>query len=109
MTSYQVAPLRNLNDVAELKMVFENVTIGNVSLTPYWVKILWTSPSDELVLDVTVIELSPTAMTIISRTNVARLLSAAPIDNGKFFVCQCLNSGRSEIFIGSGLIFNITE
>ena len=70
-----------MKEVVGLRLVFKEETIGNVDMTPDWVKWLWTSPRDQL--NVTVIEFSPTALKVLSRMKYARLLSATPVKNAK--------------------------
>ena len=50
-------------------------------MTPDWVKWLWTSPRDKF--NVTVIEFSPTVLTVLSRMQYVRLISAVPEKNTK--------------------------
>ena len=112
MTSFQVAPINNPNEVTNLKMVFEDKTIGNVNWTPNWVRHLWTSPTEEF--DVTVIELSTMAMTILSRTNVARLNAATAQYKERISILHYLpykNNGSIEwlLNVGCGTIDSIDE
>ena len=46
ITAFHVAPITQSSEVTRLKLVFEDKTIGNVNLTPDWVKTLWTWPPD---------------------------------------------------------------
>ena len=63
--------ISNVNEITDVCLVFDDKTIGNQNLTPDWVKWLWTSPVDKF--NVTVIEFSPTALTVLSRTKYERL------------------------------------
>ena len=67
MTSFQVAPINDPNEITSLKVISEDKTIGNLNWTPDWVETLWKSPTEEL--NVTVIELIRKAKTIFSRKN----------------------------------------
>ena len=112
MTSYQVAPINDPNEITNLKVIFEDKTIGILNWTPNWVETLWKSPTEEL--DVTVIELSRKAMTIFSRTNVARLNAATAQDKEKistFHYLPYLYNGSNEwaLNIVNGMIDNINE
>ena len=70
-----------MNEITELRLEFEDNTIGNFDITPDWVKWLWTSPQDKL--NVTVIEFSTTALKVLSRSKYVSLESAIPIENAK--------------------------
>lgn len=110
ITSFQVAPLCDPKEVTELKVVFEDITIGKLSFTPNWIKTLWASGANEL--DVIVIEFSTLAMTIISRTRISRMLSAAPQHNEKVSVFNYNNSGnneKSQLIMGFGSINSINS
>ena len=65
ITCNQVLRISQRKEVVGLRLVFKDETIGNVDITPDWVKWLWTSPREQL--NVTVIEFSPTALTVLSR------------------------------------------
>ena len=67
-------------------LVFDDKTIGNQSLTPDWVKWLWTAPVDKF--NVTVIEFSQTALKVLSRTKYKCLTSAVPVENEEVSVFQ---------------------
>ncbi|MCP6726310.1 hypothetical protein NL526_30075, partial [Klebsiella pneumoniae] len=71
ITSVNVLDIQTAEEVIGLTLTFEERTIGKVHVTPDWVRFFWTSPRDQLA--VTVIELSPTAITILSRTQLSRL------------------------------------
>ena len=45
MTSLQVAPINDPNEISSLKVIFEDKTIGNLNWTPDWVETLWKSPT----------------------------------------------------------------
>ena len=75
-----------MKEVVNLRLEFKDETIGNVDMTPDWVKWLWTSPREQL--NVTVIEFSPTALTVLSRMQYARLISATPQNDAKVNVFQ---------------------
>ena len=68
-----------MNELSNLSLVFEDNTIGNMFITPDWVKLLFISPADKL--NVTVIEFSVTALTILSRMKYERLAPADPVVN----------------------------
>ena len=70
-----------MEDIVGLRLVFNDMTIKNVDITPDWVKWLWTSPEDQL--NVTIIEFSPTALTVLSRMQFSHLISAAPLKTAK--------------------------
>ena len=74
ITSYRIVPINNPSEVTGLKLIFQSSSIGNVDITPDCVNFLWSS--DEL--NVTVIDLSATAIQILSREQVVRLRSATP-------------------------------
>ena len=61
ITAFHVAPITQSSEVTRLKLVFEDKTIGNVNLTPDWVKTLWP-PAMNDDLDFIIIEFSPIAM-----------------------------------------------
>ena len=88
-----------MKEIVNLRLVFKEETIGNVDMTPDWVKWLWTSPRDQL--NVTVIEFSPTALKVLSRMKYARLISATPLKNAK--VTTFHNEGE----ISNGRILNV--
>ena len=75
----QVLRISEVEELVGLRLLFIDETIGNVDMTPDWVKWLWTSPRDQL--NTTVIEFSPTALTVLSRMQYARLLSSTPEKN----------------------------
>ena len=66
--------------------MFEDNTIGNLFLTPDWVKWLVTSPADNL--NVTVIEFSVTALSILLQMNYGRLAPGVPVVNEELSVVQ---------------------
>ena len=78
--------ISNVNEITDVCLVFEDKTIGNQYLTPDWVKWLWTSPVDKF--NVTVIQFSPTALKVLSRTKYERLTSAVPVENEDVSVFQ---------------------
>ena len=43
ITSYQVLEISNVNEIANMKIEFEDNTIGHLHITPDWVKWLFTS------------------------------------------------------------------
>ena len=102
--SFQIAPFKDTSEVTGLKLAFNEETIGNLYFSPNWIETLWTSSSDEL--DATVIALSPSAMTIISRTNVARLIVANPKCKETISVFQYIDS---KLIISHGSINYINE
>lgn len=71
-----MAPIHDPEEVINIKLLFEDQSIGNIDFMPDWVKKLWASPTSEL--DVTVIELSEIAIQILSRTRYSCLSHAAP-------------------------------
>ena len=97
ITSY--LEISNVNEITDVYLVFEDKTIGNQNLTPDWVKWLWTSPVDKF--NVTVIEFSPTARKVLSRTQYKRLTSAVPVENedvSVFHYCkESLNFAKGRI------------
>lgn len=66
ITSSQVLPIKNKQEITGLKLRFEEMEIERPTLD--WVNRLWISPHN-----VTVIEFSTIAMTILSRANVVGL------------------------------------
>ena len=56
--------ISNVNEV-NFKLYFEDKNIGNMYITPDWIKWLFTSPADEL--NVTVFEFSLIALSILSQ------------------------------------------
>ena len=119
ITCNQVLCISRVDEVVGLRLEFKDKTIGNVDMTPDWVKWLWTSPREQL--NATVIEFSPTALTILSRMQFYRLVSATPKRDTKVTVFQydgTVSSGsiidvngdsiqykiESEISLGSPLI-----
>ena len=96
--------ISDVSEITEVWLVFEDKTIGNQYLTPDWVKWLWTSPVDKL--NVTVIELSPTALKILSRTKYESLTSDVPIEHKEVSVYQY---SEGNLNIGNGYINKINE
>ena len=97
-----------MDEVVGLRLEFKDTTIGNVDITPDWVKWLWTSPREQL--NATVIELSPTALTILSRMQFYRLVSAIPQNNTKLTVFQfeeTVSSGSIMDVIGDSIQYRI--
>ena len=88
-----------MNEISAVCLVFEDKTIGNLYITPDWVKWLFTSPADKL--NVTVIEFSVTALSILSRMKYERLAPADPVENEDVSVFQyrqeSLNFGKGRI------------
>ena len=88
-----------MNKVANLKLDFEDKTIGNLYITPDWVKWLFTSPIDKV--NVTVIKFSMAALSILSRIKYERLAPADPVENEDLSVFQyrqeILNFGKGRI------------
>ena len=66
-----------MNEITDVRLVFEDKTIGNQLLTPDLVK--WLCPLDKF--NVTVIEFSLTALKILSQTKYERLTSDVPVEN----------------------------
>ena len=80
--------MNEITDVC-ICLVSEDKTIGNQYLTPDWVKWVWTSPVDKF--NVTVIEFSSTALTVLSGTKYERLTSDVPVQNAVVSVFQYCN------------------
>lgn len=99
ISSYQVLSISDISEITELRLVFKDQHLGNLDLTPDWVKWLWTSPRDKL--NTTIIEFSPTAIKILSREQYTLLLSETPQLNSKVIIHD-YNSGISH-----GSILNI--
>ena len=93
-----------MNEITDIYLVFEDKTIGNQNLTPDWVKWLWTSPVDKF--NVTVIEFSPTALKVLSRTKYERLTSAVPVENEDVSVFQYC---KESINFAKGRINKVIE
>ena len=108
ITCNQVLCISRVDEVVGLRLVFKDETIGNVDITPDWVKWLWTSPREQL--NATVIEFSPTALTILSRMQFYRLVSAMPQKNTKVTVFQyegTVSSGSIIDVIGDIIQYRI--
>ena len=96
MTSFHVVEMTRAIEVVDLKLVFQESSIGNLNLTPDWVKNLWysktpleTTQDDQTPdLDIFIIELSPIAMKVLSRTNFKPLIAEEPRVNQPVFVFQ---------------------
>ena len=86
ITSYEVLKISNVDEVTHLCLIFEDRNIGNLYITPDWVKWLFTSPVDKL--NVAVIEFSLTALNILSRLKFERLASEYPVENEVVSVFQ---------------------
>ena len=99
ITSYEIFDISHVNDITELQLEFEDKTIGNLKLTPDWVKWLWTSPQDKL--NVTVIEFSITALKVLSTSKYVSLAPAIPVKDSKVTVFD--NAGG----VLSGRIINV--
>ena len=99
ITSYEIFDIYHVNDITELQIEFEDKTIGNLKLTPDWVKWLWKSPRDKL--NVTVMEFSATALKVLSSSKYASLTFAIPIKDSKVTLFDNANG------IISGKIRNI--
>ena len=103
--------ISDVNEVSNLSLVFEDNTIGNLFLTPDWVKWLFTSPVDKL--NVTVIEFSVTALSILSRMKYERLAPADPVVNevvSVFQYCEgslIIGKGRVNKVIGEVIEFSL--
>ena len=91
----------DLTEITGLRLEFKEDSNGNVDVTPDWVKWLWASPRDQL--NVTVIDLSPTALKVLSRMKYDRLVSAIPIKNGKVNV----HSYKGDVITGA--IIDVTK
>ena len=102
-----------MNEITDICLLFEDKTIGNLYLTPDWVKWLWTSPVDKY--NVTVIEFSPTALKILSRTKYVGLTSAVPVENENVCVLHYpkeslnSNSGRIKKVIGEVIEYSLDK
>jgi hypothetical protein len=109
ITSY--LEISNVNEITDVCLVFEGKTIGNQYLTPDWVKWLWTSPVDKF--NVTVIEFSPTALKVLSRTKYELLTSDVPVDNKEVSVFQYIkenlnfSKGRINKVIGEVIEYSL--
>ena len=99
ITSYQMLEISDVNEVSNLMLVFEDKTIGNLFITPDWVKWLFTSPADKL--NVTVMEFSLTALSILSRMKYERLAPADPVVNEVVSVFQYC---EGSLIIGKGRV-----
>ena len=99
MTCYHVAKITQPNEVTGLKLIFGDNTIGNVNLTPDWVKNDWVFANEKL--DVFIIELSSIALKVLSRTNYQPLYYAGPNEKESVQVFQypgnILNVGKGHI------------
>ena len=88
-----------MNEITDVCLVFEDKTISNQYLTPDWLKWLWISPVDKF--NVTVIEFSPTALKVLSRTKYERLTSDVHVENEHVSVYQYI---KESLNIGKGRI-----
>ena len=91
--------ISDVNEITNLSLVFEDKNIGNLYITPDWVKWLFTSPADKL--NVTVIEFSFTALNVLSRMKYERLASEVPAENEVVNVYQYC---EENLKIGKGRI-----
>ena len=107
MTAFHVVQICLPDEVTGLKLKFgdNTSTIGNVNLTPDWVKMLCAFPNQ---MDVFVIEFSQTAMKILSGTNFASLPFACPQINESIFVYQYPDPNGGHV-VGIGTITSITS
>ena len=100
-----------MNEITDICLVFDDKIIGNQYLTPDRVRWLWTSPVDKY--NVTVIEFSPTALKVLSRTKYERLTSDVPVENAVVSVFQyCKESlnfakGRINKVIGEVIKYSL--
>ena len=103
--------ISDVSEITDVWLLFEDKTIGN--LTPDWVKWLWTSPVDKL--NVTVIELSPTAFKVLSRAKCECLTVDIPIMHEAVSVYQYsegilnIGSGNINTIIGGSIRYSSTE
>ena len=95
VTSSQVLNISNVIEITNLELEFEDKNIGNLYITPDWVKWLFTSSADKL--NVTVIEFSVTALSILSRMRYERLVPADPVENEVVSVFQYSFEGTLRI------------
>ena len=88
ITSFHVVQICQPDEVTGLKLNFGDKTIGNVNLTPDWVKMMWFSL--DIAMDVCIIELSPIAKQVLSRTKFVSLLptSERPVNGDSVLVYQ---------------------
>ena len=93
-----------MNQITNLELNFEDKAIGNLHITPDWVKWLLKSPVDEL--KVTVIEFSLTALSILARMRYERLDPADPILNE---VVSFYKYYEGSLMIGKGRVIKISE
>ena len=89
--------ISEVKEVVGLRLSFTDMQY--VDITPDWVKWLWTSPPDQL--NVSVVEFSPTALTVLSRMQYARLIAAIPEKDSK------VNLYHHNGEVSSGSIINI--
>ena len=91
--------ISDVNEITDGELEFADNTLGKQCITPDWVKWLWTSPVDKL--NVAVIEFSPTALKILSRTKYERLTPDVPVENEEVSLWQycerILNFGKGRI------------
>ena len=85
--------ISNVNEITNLKLDFEEKTIGILYITPDWVKSLFTSPADKL--NVTVIEFSLTALAILSRMRYERLVPADPVEGEEVSIYKYSKESQS--------------
>ena len=91
--------ISDVNEIANLKLDFEDKNIGNLYLTPDWVKWLFTSPAYKL--NVTVMEFSLTALSILSRMKYERLAPEDPVENE---VVSFFQYCEGSLIIGKGRV-----
>ena len=101
ITSNEIFDIYHVNDITELQLEFEDKTIGNLKLTPDWVKWLFKSPQDKL--NVTVMEFSITALKVLSTSKYVSLAYALPEKSADVTLFD--NAGG----VLSGSIVNVIE
>ena len=98
-----MAPITQLlSEITRLKLVFEDKTIGNENLTPDWVKTL-PPPDMNDELDFFIIEFSPIAMKVLSRTNF-NALSCCPLPYKERQPILLFQYPGSNLTVGNGSI-----
>ena len=78
ITCNQIVRISDVKEIVGIRLEFKEETIGNVDMTPDWVKWLWKSPRPRDQLNIKVIEFSPTALRVLSRMRYAHLISPTP-------------------------------
>ena len=103
VTSFHVLRITKVSQVTGVRLVFTNRLIGNIDLTPDWIRKLWCSLNNEMSL--TIIEFNATAINDLIH-NIDFFISAIPQQNEKVTIYDILND---EFNIMTGRLYIIDE